>query len=156
MHNISRPGIWQAHVRCLCRLRRTGPQDLMTSGGCRQSFFQCLCRLKDDFVYSAQLLGLTPDTVFLRHGGFVFHEYVASRSARADRTWNLDIISWSSIWPRSVSRCRLRSTRFGLSGRWLPEKVSVFCGSKADTVHTSVHGRLVNSHIFHREVDSGS
>ena len=43
---------------------------------------------------------------------------VDSPFARADRTWIVDFVPWPSIWPScSVLRCRLRSTRSGLSGR---------------------------------------
>ena len=45
----------------------------------------------------------------------------------------------------------------GLFDRVLPEKVSVFCGSTADTVHTSVPGGLRTIYVvFYVKVDLGS
>ena len=81
-------------------------------------------------MYLAHLLRSTPDTVLC-----VFHEKVDSRSARADRTWNLGIVSWPGI-----RQAHVRGVDF--LGDGFQRRFSYSMVLMADTVHTSVHGGL--------------
>ena len=145
--HFSRPGIWPAHVWCLCR-QNTGLLDLL---GADFRWLPAVTFSKSVSLEECRTCGfdwvmtscirrfylVRHQIQFFASVTEAFHEKVDSRSTRADRTWDLDIFSWPGSGSFDVE---VPPAEYAVWTLWEMASGEGFRILWFDSGYTSVHG----------------